>query len=365
MQASITTAGEANAFLKASHVTRTRYTHQVAAAALYFLQKQAHECSDDSETFENWCKRKAEQHPQFLYWAIVLELELLLMTYVRSLRTGDFLLYIQVLGKLVPWAFALNHHNYAIWLPVHIRDMISLKEKHPTVLQQFLKGHFVVQKSNRRFSMMALDQNHEQQNQIIKAEGGAVGLTENPASLTRWMFAGPEVAKVVTEFEENVQPSIDNVNDDHHDQKKSNQKSFMMDVSSLINTMQEMGNPFSEDSQDLIALDSKQIMPKEVVDFVKGAKMIGQDQYELFVTERLERGNVAITDTIKHNKVALFGTPTEKKGSIKEQKMVALKNDCSLFSRLYTACQAKEGTLKSFSGTKTSLSHHHCLFLAN
>ena len=41
--------------------------------------------------------------------------------------------------------------------------------------------------------------------------------------------------------------------------------------------------------------------------------MIGQDQYELFVTERFERGNVAITDTIKHNKVALFGTPTEKK----------------------------------------------------
>ena len=91
--------------------------------------------------------------------------------------------------------------------------------------------------------------------------------------------------------------------------------------------------------------------------------MIGQDQYNLFVTERLERGNVAITDTVKHNKFALFGTPTEEKGSNKEQKMVALKNDCSLFSRLYIACQARD--LKSFSGTKTSLSHHHCLFLAN
>ena len=195
---------------------------------------------------------------------IILELELLLMIYVRSLRTGDFLLYIQVLGKLVPWPFALNHHNYGRWLPVHIRDMITLKEKHPTVLQQFLKGHFVVQNSNRRFSMIALDENHKQQNQIIKARGGAVGLTENPAALTRWMIAGPEVARVVIEFEENVQPSIDNVNADHHDQKKSNQKSFIKDVSSLINTMQEMGNPFTEDSQDLIALDSKQIMPKEV-----------------------------------------------------------------------------------------------------
>ena len=58
----------------------------------------------------------------------------------------------------------------------------------------------------------------------------------------------------------------------------------MKDVSLLINTMQEMDNPFSEDSQGLIALDSKQIMPKEVIQFVKGAKMIGQDEYELFVT---------------------------------------------------------------------------------
>ena len=67
---------------------------------------------------------------------------------------------------------------------------------------------------------MALDQNHEQQNQIIKAEGGAVCLMENPAALTRWMIVGPEVARVVTKFEENVQPSIDNMNADHHDQKK-------------------------------------------------------------------------------------------------------------------------------------------------
>ena len=74
VQVSITTVGEANAFLKASDITCTRYAHQVTAATLYFLQKQAHECSGDSETFENWCKSKAEQHPQFLYWAIVLDL---------------------------------------------------------------------------------------------------------------------------------------------------------------------------------------------------------------------------------------------------------------------------------------------------
>ena len=35
----------------------------------------------------------------------------------------------------------------------------------------------------------------------MKAEGGAVGLTENPAAFLRWMVAGPESARVTTEFE--------------------------------------------------------------------------------------------------------------------------------------------------------------------
>ena len=43
VQAFIMTVGKANAFLKVSHVTHTGYAHQVTAAALYFLQKQAHD----------------------------------------------------------------------------------------------------------------------------------------------------------------------------------------------------------------------------------------------------------------------------------------------------------------------------------
>jgi len=49
---------------------------------------------------------------------------------------------------------------------------------------------------------MALDQSHEQLNKYIKGEGGAVGFTEEPAALRRWMLAGPEVSRVIAEYEE-------------------------------------------------------------------------------------------------------------------------------------------------------------------
>ena len=38
----------------------------------------------------------------------------------------------------------------------------------------------MVQKTGHTFSSMALDQTHEQLNEVIKGDGGAVGLTENP-----------------------------------------------------------------------------------------------------------------------------------------------------------------------------------------
>ena len=46
---------------------------------------------------------------------------------------------------------------------------------------------------------MALDQAHEQNNGAVKSDGGAVGLTQNPQALRRWMVAGPEVVRMTAE----------------------------------------------------------------------------------------------------------------------------------------------------------------------
>ena len=60
--------------------------------------------------------------------------------------------------NIVPWFFALDHTHYARWIPVHLRDMVSLKECHPDVYAEFLKGSFAVKKSKHEFSAIAIDQ---------------------------------------------------------------------------------------------------------------------------------------------------------------------------------------------------------------
>ena len=68
---------------------------------------------------------------------------------MRAKREGDFKLYIDALTKIVPWFFALDHTNYARWIPLHLRDVCILKDIHPKVFAEFLKGDLVVKTQHR------------------------------------------------------------------------------------------------------------------------------------------------------------------------------------------------------------------------
>ena len=125
-----------------------------------------------------------------------------MLLYVRAICEGSFELYEELLRKIVPWMFALvDHTHYSRWLPVHIRDVMLLSEKHPAVLAEFCAGKFAVYKTSNTFSAMVIDQCHEQNNAVIKESVRAVGLTNNLNALRCWMVAGPEVPRMVEEFD--------------------------------------------------------------------------------------------------------------------------------------------------------------------
>ncbi len=42
--------------------------------------------------------------------------------------------------------------------------------------------HWVISKTNRRFSTISIDQAHEQENAHVKGTGGCIGLTKNPVT---------------------------------------------------------------------------------------------------------------------------------------------------------------------------------------
>ena len=169
------------------------------------------------------------------------------------------------------------------------------------------------------------------------------------------MVAGPEVGRVFTEFEENTAAGDDTDLQEHdtagrqHDQRPGVQAALLRECKSLTAVLQDLGNPFMEESQDLLVLDTNDIMHDSVVDAVRKVAILGQQkQYNQFVEERLIQCTKPPTDRLPKNKLPLFSTPPKQSPSKGKLQLASLKRDCNLFSRLYVACQTRDGDLDRF-----------------
>ena len=238
-----------------------------------------------------------------------LQLELTWFRLVIAFREANFDIYVQSVRDLLPWMFAMDHGNYARWLSIHYRDMCILFSKHFDVYNHFQEGCFTVHKTSRRFSFIALDHAHVQVNAEVKGDGGVVGLTENPTALRRWMVAGPEIARMIQEFEGDNSTTDEY---DHHEQKKGIQNAFAKDVVNTISSFEEMGNPFKEEGPHLMALHTRDIMDNSVISTVKKARKLGEDQLNAFLKERPIDRSKPVSDPLKRNNLPTLDTPKEK-----------------------------------------------------
>ena len=159
------------------------------------------------------------------------------------------------------------------------------------------------------------------------------------------MVCGPEVARMIKEFE-NVVPSCKVLG--HHEQTPSTQTAFKKDVLSVVSEFNELGNPFEEQGDELIAVHTRDVMDSAVVDTVQNVLQIGKSQYDSYVEERLIARSKRITDTIKKNSLPLLSTLGKKCQSKEKAQVASLKEDCTLFSRLYIARQCRDGNLDEF-----------------
>ncbi len=327
-----------------------RYAHQVSVAALHHLLKNAWERSKSKNQYERseWIKEKRKSCPQFEYWYTAYELELLLLQFVRGIREARFDIYHDTLEQLVSWMFALDHVNYARWLPIHLQTLRELEVRHPQIYHQFKSGNFVVQKTHRKFSCIGVDHAHEQNNKIIKGDGGVTGILDKPDALLKWMVAGPEIAFIVQEYEDLLGRGGSASETHHHEDTPSFEKRFAKDVSSFAAVLEREGNPFEEEDGVLVTLFSKVLMNQEAIHSVKVARETGKSHYLKFKEDRCTLGKKSIHDVIKKNKFSLFRNKNSVITPKSTLKLTSIKQDCKLFASLYVVCQSRERDLKEF-----------------
>ena len=71
---------------------------------------------------------------------------------------------------MMPWYFCFRQHHYARWLSVHIRDMECIETEISAIAAEFKNSNFEVNKTSRAFSLLPVDQAHEQNNKIAKGD---------------------------------------------------------------------------------------------------------------------------------------------------------------------------------------------------
>ena len=136
--------------------------------------------------------------------------------------------------------------------------------------------------------------------------------------------------------------------DHHHEQIPIVQKTFIVHVKNMTDIIEELNNPFADTSDDLFALDSKQIMSNSVVDAIKSTEDIGEAQYHTFLKERLYNNTIDFSGTILKNNLSLLCSGTQKKTEKYTSNLSNLNDDISLFSRMYVSCQARGSDMDNF-----------------
>ena len=319
-QADVASSAMADSYLKATHLTRTRHAHQVTLLTLHKLRKEAFMLTDgsnDEESVKAWRNSMQKNSATFINWDLIMRYETLILIFVRAHREKNFPLYVEVLEERTPLFFALDHVNYSRWMLVHIRDTKSL----PNPIKDEFENHshWVLSKT---------------------------------VAFRRWMLSGPEMARLLKQFEEECLPDYDIENPDnflHHEQGLASQKkTFQRQVDGLCDTIRRMGNPFLDDFPDLVTLDSRNCADESVVAALHTLVDTGKKQYQDFVKNVIDVCSHSIHDPIKRNSLALFKNPRHKTTSKQGKKIKTLQKNVALFGQLYVSMQRRDGDLAEF-----------------
>ena len=127
----------------------------------------------------------------------------------------------------------------------------------------------------------------------------------------------------------------------HHEATVGAQTAYFKNVKAMTTVLQDMGNPFQDESSDPLSLDSKNVAHTSLAQLVATHHQRGLQQFDEFLGG-LHNEDCSFYNPITNNKVAFF-KQAQRVSSSKEN---ALKRDCRLFSPLFISCQTRQCDLQ-------------------
>ena len=173
--AGVARLGVAQSLLSWHLVVRIKYSHQITVCTLHTLQKGCNNYESNTsslEDFSPWRHEMERLHPQFNHWSIALELELKLLSLLKSFRSDNFSMCKNAVKQLLLCFSPLNHYHYARWLIIHWYELGTIDKTDSNTSKAFQDGCFVKTTTNP-FPSIGIDQCHKQLNKIVNVYKGA------------------------------------------------------------------------------------------------------------------------------------------------------------------------------------------------
>ena len=120
---------------------------------------------------------------------------------------------------------------------------------------------------------------------------------------------------------------------------------FFEKVEKLYTAIKEMGNPFQEETADVLTLDTQKIVNACAAGMVVTHYQNDKTRFEEFMKVLETEGSI-VYEPIKKNKLDFFEQKHEPAPGDLRQKV--LKDGCRLFSKLFISCQSRECGLLDF-----------------
>ena len=109
-----------------------------------------------SESLQNKIKDLSESRTAKL-WLQYLEMIDILHSFIKTERTGDWLLDLKSCKEMLPYLATSGHNLYIKSLRLYLQDMCKLEEEHPDVLLALKNGLHVVRRSERFWAGLSSD----------------------------------------------------------------------------------------------------------------------------------------------------------------------------------------------------------------
>ena len=122
-----------------------------------------------------------------------------LLLFNRASREENWKLHLTSLNSMIPYFFSHDQLNYARYTPLYLATMMELQTT-DQMTWNYLENNFSINKTGVPFCSIGSDHALEQENKLLKVNGGVVGLTRKPAALHRFCLVSPTRNTLSTQF---------------------------------------------------------------------------------------------------------------------------------------------------------------------